>query len=538
MITKIAIENFKGIKDRVEIDLKPITLLFGPNSSGKSTIVQALHYAREIFCRRNFDPGSTEIGGSTVDLGGFTNFVHRHDTSQSIKIRIDIDLEKQDLPEYVDWVEKEMLYEGIDELMEAVYSKGEKAWVEVEIKWLIEINKPDVVEYKTGINDDFIAIISLDKMDFDGKGKYKISKFNFKHPLLKKFNLGFQVEDYSIPEIFILLLNLSEDLRGNLNELNLFLPDNCAIPIWGSQLDIPDLRLREESGDNNFELIKEFLSRVLVGPGEIISRELEGFRYIGPLRQVPSRNYQPERFPKENRWSNGLAAWDILYNASDNLLNDVNNWLLNKLDSQHEIYIKEYRELEEKSDLMVSILRDDYLDDPKDLKKKIIKIESKKRLYLSNDLGVEVMPSDIGVGVSQLLPVVVGTLIKKESILAIEQPELHLHPAIQVNLADLFISQIKSKNNICKYIIETHSEHFMLRFLRRIRETGKNIKTDYPLDPKDLNVVIVEEIEYKDEKERPLIRMVSHSIPVDEKGHFEMNWPDGFFEERYEEYFS
>ena len=48
MITKITLENFKGIKDRVEIDLKPITLLFGPNSAGKSTVVQAIHYMKEI----------------------------------------------------------------------------------------------------------------------------------------------------------------------------------------------------------------------------------------------------------------------------------------------------------------------------------------------------------------------------------------------------------------------------------------------------------------------------------------------------------
>ena len=53
MIKKIHITNFKGIKDTVTVELKPITLLFGPNSAGKSTIVQALHYAKEIFERKN-----------------------------------------------------------------------------------------------------------------------------------------------------------------------------------------------------------------------------------------------------------------------------------------------------------------------------------------------------------------------------------------------------------------------------------------------------------------------------------------------------
>ena len=55
MITGISLENFKGIRERVDIDLKPITLLFGANSAGKSTILHALHYAHELFQRGNSD---------------------------------------------------------------------------------------------------------------------------------------------------------------------------------------------------------------------------------------------------------------------------------------------------------------------------------------------------------------------------------------------------------------------------------------------------------------------------------------------------
>ena len=60
MITGISIENFKGIRERVELELKPLTLLFGPNSAGKSTILHALHYAREIFERHNLDADAAE----------------------------------------------------------------------------------------------------------------------------------------------------------------------------------------------------------------------------------------------------------------------------------------------------------------------------------------------------------------------------------------------------------------------------------------------------------------------------------------------
>ena len=100
MITKIAIENFKGIGERVEVELRPLTLLFGPNSAGKSSILHALHYAREIFERQNINPDRTIAGGGFVDLGGFPAFVHNHDLGQEVKISIQLDLRGTGLPDY------------------------------------------------------------------------------------------------------------------------------------------------------------------------------------------------------------------------------------------------------------------------------------------------------------------------------------------------------------------------------------------------------------------------------------------------------
>lgn len=95
MLTRIGIENFKGLGDRVILDLRPITLLFGPNSAGKGTVLQALQYARDIFERRNLDPYQTAVGGKLVDLGGFNSFVHNHDLSRTIVLRILALLDRQ-----------------------------------------------------------------------------------------------------------------------------------------------------------------------------------------------------------------------------------------------------------------------------------------------------------------------------------------------------------------------------------------------------------------------------------------------------------
>ncbi len=84
---------------------------------------------------------------------------------------------------------------------------------------------------------------------------------------------------------------------------------------------------------------------------------------------------------------------------------------------------------------------------------------------------------DVGFGVSQVLPVVVQSFYARAgSILFFEQPELHLHPSAQANLADLFIDVLNSREagqpRRVQLIIETHSEHFLNRLQRLIAEAS------------------------------------------------------------------
>ena len=83
--------------------------------------------------------------------------------------------------------------------------------------------------------------------------------------------------------------------------------------------------------------------------------------------------------------------------------------------------------------------------------------------------GPEVRLTDVGFGVSQVLPVLVLCYYVPEgSILILEQPEAHLHPKVQSELADLLIEVIKSRR--LQIILESHSEHLILRLMRRIAE--------------------------------------------------------------------
>ena len=90
---------------------------------------------------------------------------------------------------------------------------------------------------------------------------------------------------------------------------------------------------------------------------------------------------------------------------------------------------------------------------------------------------------DVGFGVSQILPVLVECFYAPpDSTIVIEQPELHLHPAVQQGLADLFVEVIRSRENGkdrgIQLIVESHSEHFLRRLQRRIAEHKTVTKDD------------------------------------------------------------
>jgi predicted ATPase len=136
---------------------------------------------------------------------------------------------------------------------------------------------------------------------------------------------------------------------------------------------------------------------------------------------------------------------------------------------------------------------------------------------------VEVSHRDVGVGISQMLPVLVHALGSRDSLLMVEQPELHLHPQLQAVMADVFIeSALGGNRNRC--LLETHSEHLILRIMRRIREQSK--KQNPTIKASDVAVLYV----MPDKDGSKIVQ-----IRIDDDGEFLDPWPGGFFPERLEE---
>jgi hypothetical protein len=145
------------------------------------------------------------------------------------------------------------------------------------------------------------------------------------------------------------------------------------------------------------------------------------------------------------------------------------------------------------------------------------------RLYLEDGELRKTEFEDVGSGVPFVLPVLCaasfGGLIK------IQQPELHLHPALQSSIADVFIEEaIKQEDS--QFIIETHSEHLLLRLLRRIRDTEKKVTTsiELPLQPQDIAI-------YYFDPQVTGGTVVSRQL-VTPLGDFYNDWPRGFFSDR------
>ena len=139
-----------------------------------------------------------------------------------------------------------------------------------------------------------------------------------------------------------------------------------------------------------------------------------------------------------------------------------------------------------------------------------------------NDISVE--PNEIGTGVSQLMPLVVAAITQKSGLVACEQPELHLHPRVQVAIGDLLSQNTEHVN----YLIETHSEHLILRLLKRIRQNTNNEL------PESFKVFTKEKIAInylEPSKEGVKVK----KIRVDDDGEFKDRWPQGFFSERRQE---
>ena len=210
-LTRLEIENFKGIGERQVIEIRPITLLYGPNSVGKTTILQAVEYLRA------FLSGDAPI----YDLRSFSSLVHCHDSSKTIRIKANFHFENE-LSEYFPQnVLRETAKPGIGDLpinylngssnsckVDSFSVKMEEAEDQKSLE--VEINHQKILKinaFHYSSPDSETENIAIPTGGFDPFRKYEVKKhaleINLGHYLLEDF-AGKDVVDYGLE-------NLSQD---------------------------------------------------------------------------------------------------------------------------------------------------------------------------------------------------------------------------------------------------------------------------------------------------------------------------------------
>ncbi len=271
-------------------------------------------------------------------------------------------------------------------------------------------------------------------------------------------------------------------------------------------------------------------------PPRVFRHILSDLRYLGPLRDSLDDIENNTDTDLSSSWASGIGAWNYLKQASEVELQNVNSWLGKDLGLNFGFYLKQ-----DKHRRINNALAEDIVEkiggsvegkSEEEIKKEVWSLINQfpvepKIYIIPDEMEIELMPKDVGTGVAQVMPVIV-TAILNNSCLAIEQPELHLHPRLQAELGDLFAESATLNDNTL--LLETHSEHLILRILRRIREKNDGELPEHlpEFGPDDLSVYYIEQSETGTKATR---------LRVDETGEFIDEWPNGFFEERAEELF-
>jgi len=584
-LTKLSLTNFKSFKETQSIEFAPVTLLFGPNSVGKSTVLLALFYLQQVLAKGQCDPKRLEPFGDKV-IGGFKSLVNGRDINKSIKIKVEFDKQSEVGSSYLylaDYIEDQL-----DFSLSSPSIDAKSMALEFQISWSKSANTAYISSYSVWLDGIKAAVCESDASQMQPQ----LTLLNYLHPLLIPSNQdewlqtcfdngllhtsiakdAFELNDINVPtdrdiskgaddvieqyiwdenytisdDCFVtalhdLLASGSNSLKTKVDGISLM---HSSIGISGIAGAIPKLGAKLSSSlsletDIQSDLVNEMLSDVIVAPLDNLLSILKESVCIGPVRKIPDLNYQANPYPAQKDWYDGTAAWDILAKGNYTIHKEVDDWMSSgdKLNLGYGIATrvdKKFTELKrfgngiKHSDAerqLESMIKGHY-SEQSDTRYPPFDAQSTTYSYSLIDTSnhMNVHPSEIGVGVSQLLPLVVATFQVKRGLIACEQPELHVHPRIQVAIGDMLIKGLRSSS----FLIETHSEHLILRLLKRIRQSSDNELPEnfVPIKDNEISLIYLEATEDG---------VVSRKIRIDEDGEFIDRWPNGFFSERREE---
>jgi hypothetical protein len=223
------------------------------------------------------------------------------------------------------------------------------------------------------------------------------------------------------------------------------------------------------------------------GTAAAMYRLLASISYVGPLRALPQRTYRVSVEPPLDVGSEGQYAPELLYrdwrDGDGSILAEVNEFL--GACGYGAIRFKEGPE-------------GDYFE-----------------LLIGTSSGAgKTNLTDSGMGISQILPLITqGAASPANSFQILQQPEIHLNPALQVRLMDYLVDKVNGGRQV---LVETHSEHLLLRLRRLIAEQRINAS--------DVSLLFVSKDGHASRVDRVTISETGSIVTAE--------WPRGFFAEQ------
>lgn len=624
-LSALRIGNFKAFADTQRIPLKPITLIFGPNSAGKSSVIHSLAFVHEAQFgrpkrdRSRLDVYKTELGGASIDLGGFSQFVYAHDIGREVEWGAEISVE--DRVDY-DTQSKQRRLVTVSVLVGAGSSSGEDGSRQ---------RAPSVQGVRITVDGEELVRASYRETYDDDTVRLRLDALNIRHPRVQTtlgiaaFGANTNPKDFSPGDLAQVI-----NRRISGGKISLFVDGLINFRIAAPSISdergndvISPGHANQDPETYFWWMLRYFLENC----SNALAHVYGVMEYLGPIRALPPRHFTPGDFDESTWNAGGGQAWDRV--SHDAMVRDaVNAWLskpefkttyrlkvrelidpdeiestlMSELAKEHsqqqpmtalerrELFTKglaaahaelneryEYDQrlsdeasrlvekwtkrlglakspaeredilqeaeadlerweqsvLEEAPEVDDQELAHEVLNEDAHLDEAHVKAASFVQRLKKNgsvtrtpqltlrDVGkrVDVSHRDVGTGISQVLPVLVAAYGSKEQIIAIEQPEIHLHPALQAELGDVFIeSALGERGNT--FILETHSEHLILRMLKKVREKK--------ISPADMCVLFVEPTDHGSQVKE---------LEYDVDGEFIDRWPGGFFAERAKELF-
>jgi predicted ATPase len=395
MLTQLHIRNFKAWQDTHEIRLAPLTVFFGTNSSGKTSLLQFLLMLKQTIQsmdrKRVLDFGDSH---DLVELGVWPEMVFRRDASRTLGFS----LKWQGLIHW-DYTEEEPEEENL------------------------------AFEAEIGILDDAQASVGLKSFNYHVRPQSQNAEIvGIKYIGNGKYNLWSGSSDKKQKESSYTVSAPPTHFHG--------------LPTEPFGKLVTRFRRTEE----------------LQSLQDSLEQELDSIQYLGPIRMEPQRLYVWAGDRPEDVGPIGEDTIGALLAARE----------------------RRFKPAAGQDEVGLDVLVAQWLQQMgilESFKLKAIAANRKEYEVFVRVAGMidEVNLTDVGFGVSQILPVLVQLLyVERRSTLIFEQPELHLHPRAQSALADVFIDalgmQEEGKDRKIQLLVESHSEHFLRRLQRRIAE--------------------------------------------------------------------